>query len=369
MKWYLKVLRHYADFSGRARRKEYWMFFLFNAIFSFAWTFVTMLIVTLRLQDRNLEPAELALTVYYLSSVYAIAVLLPGMAVSVRRLHDRGMSGWMILVGIIPFIGSFWLLILMLLEGQPGPNRYGPDPKLTEEVYAEPDRMRNAGRTAILASIGSLIVLFSMLPMHILTTFGSLTPLLEDFSDAFRYILPDLVQFFTHFTLPNFVLALLLMAAGVLLLRSSKTGLRLQVPVYLLLAYALVVIVILFQLVSSMRHIPIQFVHLSQGQGLWIAAWTIFVIPLIAWCISLLITPRNDALVKACAWAVAVATIIFVGIFAYSGAINLQHALSSSSRRATYEMLTVLVRLLNIPSFVAFMVLTYTFYPRKEIQP
>ncbi|MDZ7741584.1 MAG: DUF805 domain-containing protein [Bacteroidota bacterium] len=119
MDWYLKVLKQYADFSGRARRKEYWMFVLFNIIFLIVAGIIDNVI--------GLTVGELPYGVFYF--LYALAVLIPGIAVSVRRLHDIGKSGWMILIGLIPLIGAIWLIVLMVTDSNPGENQYGPNPK------------------------------------------------------------------------------------------------------------------------------------------------------------------------------------------------------------------------------------------------
>ncbi len=113
MNWYLKVLRQYADFNGRARRTEFWMFVLFNIIFS----------IIANILDYMFG------TVYVFSGIYGLAMIIPGLAVSVRRLHDINKSGWMILVVLIPVIGAIWLLVLYVMEGTPGENQYGPNPK------------------------------------------------------------------------------------------------------------------------------------------------------------------------------------------------------------------------------------------------
>ena len=120
MNWYLLVLKKYVDFSGRARRKEYWMFVLFHVIF------VVAAVVIDSLMGLTFDASGLG-AVYLL---YALATLLPGLAVSVRRLHDIGKSGWMILVSLIPIIGGIWLLVLAVTEGEPNANQYGPNPKL-----------------------------------------------------------------------------------------------------------------------------------------------------------------------------------------------------------------------------------------------
>ena len=113
MEWYLKVLRQYADFNGRARRKEFWMFVLFNLIFA----------IVANVLDYMFG------TVYIFAGIYGLAMLIPGLAVSVRRLHDVGKSGWMLLVGLIPVVGGIWLFVLSVMDSQPGTNQYGENPK------------------------------------------------------------------------------------------------------------------------------------------------------------------------------------------------------------------------------------------------
>lgn len=119
MNWYLLVLKKYADFNGRARRKEYWMYFLFHIIFC----------VAAILLDNLLGFAMAGIGYGFIYLFYALALLIPSLAVTVRRLHDTGKSGWMVLISLIPLIGSIWLLVLMLIDGDPGSNEYGPSPK------------------------------------------------------------------------------------------------------------------------------------------------------------------------------------------------------------------------------------------------
>lgn len=109
MNWYIKVIQNYALFSGRARRKEYWMFFLFNVIISMVFTIIDQIVFGLY------QPQ-------WLSNLYSLAVLVPSLAVAVRRMHDVGKSGWYILIPI-------YNLILAVTEGDNGPNEYGEDPK------------------------------------------------------------------------------------------------------------------------------------------------------------------------------------------------------------------------------------------------
>lgn len=114
MNWYLDVLKKYAVFSGRARRKEYWMYMLFNLI-----AYVVVAIV-----DAVLTTAPL------LTGIYALAVFLPTLGVTVRRLHDTGRSGWWILLGLIPLIGAIILIVFYATEGDQTDNAHGPNPKL-----------------------------------------------------------------------------------------------------------------------------------------------------------------------------------------------------------------------------------------------
>ena len=112
MNYYLDVLKKYVVFSGRARRKEYWMFTLFSFIV-----------------DVVLVVIDSFIGMQILSGVYALAVLLPTLAVAARRLHDTGRSGWWLLFGIIPVVGWITLLVFMCLDGEQGENKYGYNPK------------------------------------------------------------------------------------------------------------------------------------------------------------------------------------------------------------------------------------------------
>lgn len=120
MNWYLKVLKQWSDFKGRARRKEYWMFFLFNIIF---------LIIAAILDNVLGLTFSREIPYGYIYLLYALFVLVPGIAVSVRRLHDVGKSGWWYLIGLIPLIGGIWLLVLFVTDGKPGENQWGMNPK------------------------------------------------------------------------------------------------------------------------------------------------------------------------------------------------------------------------------------------------
>jgi len=112
IEWYKKVVfENYANFEGRARRKEYWMFFLANIIISFVLGFIMGLIFAFI--SPSLAP---------LANIYSLAVFVPSIAVAIRRMHDIGKSGWYILIPI-------YNIILLATEGEKGANQYGPDPK------------------------------------------------------------------------------------------------------------------------------------------------------------------------------------------------------------------------------------------------
>jgi uncharacterized membrane protein YhaH (DUF805 family) len=122
MQWYTDVLKKYVQFSGRARRKEFWMFVLISTIISIIFSFIDRLIGT----DYNNGSSGL------LQSIYSLVVLLPTIAVGVRRMHDTGRSGWWVLINLLPCIGWIWFIVLAAREGAAGDNQYGPDPKAAE---------------------------------------------------------------------------------------------------------------------------------------------------------------------------------------------------------------------------------------------
>jgi len=126
MTWYLAVLKKYAVFNGRARRKEYWMFFLFNTIFA----------IVAVILDNVLGTASQDTGYGLIYGLYILAVILPSLAVGVRRLHDVGKSGWWIFISLIPLIGSIWLLVLLATDSQPGENQYGPNPKISLQAVS-----------------------------------------------------------------------------------------------------------------------------------------------------------------------------------------------------------------------------------------
>ena len=132
MDWMLMPLRRYADFSGRSRRKEYWLYQLFLILVTFA---LGILMVVAGGFTGVLDPAggnPVSAAVWVLVAVFGLlvlAVIIPSLAVIVRRLHDQDKSGWFILIQFVPYVGGIVMLVFMCIEGTRGENRYGPDPK------------------------------------------------------------------------------------------------------------------------------------------------------------------------------------------------------------------------------------------------
>ncbi len=119
MSWYLEVLKKYAVFNGRARRKEYWFFFLFSII-------ITIVLSIIDVAAGSFD-AKTGLGLF--SGIYTLAILIPSLAVSVRRLHDTDRSGWWLLISLIPIIGGLVILVFVVLDSDTAENRYGANPK------------------------------------------------------------------------------------------------------------------------------------------------------------------------------------------------------------------------------------------------
>lgn len=126
MSWYLAAVRKYAVFSGRARRMEYWMFSLVNLVIAFV-------LVIAQFSTNGVGRTS---TLSLLFGLYWIAMFLPSFGVTVRRLHDTGRSGWWLLIGLVPLLGSIALLVFMVQEGTSGSNDYGPNPKAAAPAFA-----------------------------------------------------------------------------------------------------------------------------------------------------------------------------------------------------------------------------------------
>lgn len=122
MDWYVAVLKKYAEFSGRARRKEYWMFALVSFLVSVGIAVLGMMVNALNI----------------LTWVYTLAVFIPSIAVGVRRLHDTGRSGWMGLLALIPLVGAIIVIVFLCQDSAPGDNQYGPNPKTSAPIMATP---------------------------------------------------------------------------------------------------------------------------------------------------------------------------------------------------------------------------------------
>lgn len=139
--WYLKVLGQYADFHGRARRREFWMFVLVTVIVAVVLGLVDVALGTddaIGVRNRSgifggpfVFPSSSGL----ISGIYVLLTFLPSLAVLVRRLHDRDHTGWWVLVLLVPVIGFVVLLAFTALDGDRGTNRHGADPKPALPAY------------------------------------------------------------------------------------------------------------------------------------------------------------------------------------------------------------------------------------------
>lgn len=133
IEYYKKVVfENYANFKGRARRSEYWMFALAQFII-----LISIFIlggVLGAIFGNGLAGIGLS---YFVFIIYSLATLLPTLGVVVRRLHDVGKSGWFYFIAFVPVIGGIWLFVLMVTDGDQGTNEYGPDPKNNHEEIGE----------------------------------------------------------------------------------------------------------------------------------------------------------------------------------------------------------------------------------------
>jgi uncharacterized membrane protein YhaH (DUF805 family) len=127
MEWMLLPLKRYAEFSGRSRRQEYWMYALLHLLITLV--FVALMAVSLIGMDREQGLGAGFFLVLALWAVVSLALLVPSIAVQVRRFHDLGYSGWFWLINLVPYVGPIVVLVFMCLDGNRGDNLYGPDPK------------------------------------------------------------------------------------------------------------------------------------------------------------------------------------------------------------------------------------------------
>jgi len=142
MEWMILPYKRYFDFSGRSRRKEYWMFALLNAIIaSVAVALMISQIFTYReaaMQQQSDGPGAGFWLGIVILGVFFLGTFIPSLAVQVRRFHDQDKSGWFLLLNFVPYVGGLIVFVFMCLEGTRGPNRFGPDPKdpSSAEVFA-----------------------------------------------------------------------------------------------------------------------------------------------------------------------------------------------------------------------------------------
>ena len=125
------MFQNYSNFSGRARRSEYWYFRLATAVIFFALiAFAGLLAIV----AGGALAFQIAMAIFF---IYILLSVIPSLAVTVRRMHDLGKSGWNVLISFIPLVGPIWFLVLLATEGEQGENYYGPDPKSTIEEIDE----------------------------------------------------------------------------------------------------------------------------------------------------------------------------------------------------------------------------------------
>ncbi|MCX6702562.1 MAG: DUF805 domain-containing protein [Candidatus Wolfebacteria bacterium] len=131
MNYYFAAFKKYAVFSGRAQRAEYWYFVLFNIVVTVAISAISAIIGFVASNMLGLAIGGLidSFIKFVVTLLYCLAVFIPGLAVAVRRLHDVGKNGWMLLIALIPIIGAIWLIVLLATDSNPGENKYGPNPK------------------------------------------------------------------------------------------------------------------------------------------------------------------------------------------------------------------------------------------------
>jgi uncharacterized membrane protein YhaH (DUF805 family) len=339
MKWFIKVLTHYADFSGRARRKEYWMFVLFNLVFVIVWTAVLTLAIA---YPGNVEGDELVFAAILAYSSYTGLLLLPGLAVVVRRLHDLGKSGWWYLIGLIPVAGAIWLLVLMLTEGQESDNKYGSDPKTTADVFPISARLRSAGITLI---VGATVTIIDILYyLHSIS------------SDTLYFICIGCCN-------------VLLFISGIFLLNEKKIyELKGRMNIALILLLISSIIVFLTNTVSSTTPIA-SWINDILEEDSYAPRARIYIIVTVMRIIlsastvlfvaSLLFASKQKNLIRTTAGLIIVFSGLFLICHVYSRSL-------SSHYHSPVEMLQYLFEQLEYISLIAVIVLAGTFYPKKE---
>jgi uncharacterized membrane protein YhaH (DUF805 family) len=128
--WYKKCIRQYADFSTRARRSEYWYFALANIIVGIIlYALAAITLVSAIVVKGTSSPPLLPALFFGILILYCLFIFVPSLAVTVRRLHDIGKSGWWYFIGYVPLVGPILLLVWSFTDSQPGENQWGPNPK------------------------------------------------------------------------------------------------------------------------------------------------------------------------------------------------------------------------------------------------
>ena len=339
MKWFLKALKHYADFSGRARRKEYWMFTLYDVFFSIVWGILTIIPIALSGVSGKDIPTSIITSIIFITSLsYSTVMLLPRLAVAVRRLHDTGKSGWMLLVGLIPAIGGIWLFVLMLLDSQTEANKYGTNPKTSPEEFGDEARMKSVGVILTFAS-AARILQFILEPLIIFMTRSRSINLLN-FS-----------------TILHFAAYVALLTAGILLLNKKATrkveGKTKNAIIAALAAVAVLFLLSVFSVITLMN--PGIFTIWPITLTRFIGAVHYLTIILLA--VSLLLSPQNRGFTRSS----AVLTIVFSGLFLLWSAL---YPLVMSITVFIAPNSSVLISIF-LP--IAFIVLAGTFYPEENL--
>jgi len=327
MNWYLKGLKQYADFSGRARRKEFWMFALFNMIFAIAWTLLLTLLFVGINSNTNYDLAGAVNAAYY---SYAAALMLPGMAVTVRRLHDVGRSGWWILIAFIPIVGIFWLLGFMLTEGQQADNEYGANPKTSPETFSEPAKLKSVAVALIVASVAG--ILFGIVSIILFIIEGA----------TFENILFMLFRYSPY---------VLLLITGVWLLNEKQIyGLQEKGKNAMLL---LLVSVAMFFVLPHLFGTPLR-------TGAFIHSISYLFVALFAF--SILFTSHDKRLIS----KLAVTVVVFFGLHILWSVQSKMGIQISGSGEFGLDQIRNILNVYSVLLPVAFVVLAGTFYLKKE---
>ena len=130
MEWMFMPLKRYGDFTGRSQRQEYWMFVLFVSLVIIAGAILAVVLAAGAPKSYGSdEPPVAMLAIFGLLVIFYLAMFIPLLAVQVRRFHDQDLSGWLVLLGFIPYVGGLIIFVFMCIDGTPGTNRFGPDPK------------------------------------------------------------------------------------------------------------------------------------------------------------------------------------------------------------------------------------------------